>query len=77
MANYRVHFDPNIDDGSGEEFVVDCPMIEVAKIVEDALANYTLFLQERGLMKDCSNYGMILKEDADGEWCEVDDWDEG
>ena len=77
MANYKVHFNPNLDDGGGEEFISECPSIEIANAVKNAIANYTLFLLERGLMSDFGNCGIILKEDAYGEWFEVDDCDEG
>mgnify|MGYP003413896723 CR=1 FL=1 len=73
MANYKVVFHPNIDSSISIEFEKECPSLEIAKSVEDAISDYTLFLHDSQLMQDFSNYAQILVEDEDGDWVEFDD----
>ena len=75
MANYKVVFNPKFESGSTGEFEKECPSIEIAKAVKDAIYDYTLFLHEKYLMLDHTNYGFILVEDENGEWEEYEDDD--
>jgi len=73
MANYKVVFNPNM---GGQQFEKECPTLDIAKAVFDAVADYTLFLHDNGLMPDYSNWGQILIEDDDGDWIGYEEDDE-
>ena len=75
-ANYKVVFNPKFESGSDGEFEKECHSIEVAKAVKDAIADYTLFLHEKYLMPNHSNYAFILAEDENGDWEEYEDDEE-
>lgn len=68
---YRVLFSPDIS--AYNDFSVECQTQQEAEKIEETIANYTLFLQESGLMDDLSNYGLVQKKDNDGDWVEVED----
>lgn len=68
---YRVLFSPDIS--AYNDFSVECQTQQEAEKIEETIANYTLFLQDNGLMDDLSNYGLVQKKDDDGDWVEVED----
>jgi hypothetical protein len=75
MSKFRVCFSPALEVLS-EEFISDTvSSFESAKMIMDAVANYTLLLHRSKLMLDFSNMAEIQQE-VDGEWLECTDFEE-
>lgn len=76
MSKFKVAFYPNIDYQGHKCFEKECSNLIEALAVKNALADYTLFLHEKYLMPDHSNYAYILVKDEDGEWLEYEEPEE-
>lgn len=68
--NYKLSFVPSLETNSGP-IEMRSATLEQAKQELDIIANYTLFLHDKGLMRDYSNTSWIKKL-VDGEWEDVD-----
>ena len=70
---FRLSFSPAMDHRGLQdvEFTRECESYRDALMVKNAIADYTLMLQERGLMTDYSNMA-IIEMMHKGEWVEVD-----
>jgi hypothetical protein len=67
MDKFRVYFSPALEVVS-EDFISDTvSSFESARMILDAVANYTLLLHRSKLMLDFSNMAEIQQE-VDGEW---------
>jgi len=76
MANYKVVFNPKFETGSSGEFEKECASLEIAKATLDTIADFALFLHDKYLMPDHTNYGYILVENEDGDWVEYEEDEE-
>lgn len=68
-------FMPRIEEPDGK-FEQEFDTQEEAEIALNLIADYTLFLHETSLMPDYSNIGMIMKQDSNGNWIEIDEFGE-
>ena len=69
---FRVVFCPAFDFRVSDVFVVTTTSLDEARRMLNAVADYTLFLHDKKLMGDHSNFGGV-EQLVDGEWEEVED----
>ena len=67
--DYRIVFVPEITESG--RFEKKYETHAEAETALEAVADYTLFLHDRGLMGDHSNCGIVERKDGD-EWVEID-----
>ena len=72
MRRYRVCFNPIIFNESTVFYSPEVGRQSIAQSQLDAIANYTLFLHDKDLIPDYSNYGFV-QTFIDGEWVNCDD----
>lgn len=67
---YKVEFYPDMDMNFETSFVQTCETLEQTNLISNTIADYTLFLHSKGLMKDFSN-SVITYQFKHGEWIEI------
>ena len=72
MPRFRACFLPSIETGAKTFITDERSNAEGAKALLDEIANYTLHLQDLGLMSDYSNAGYV-EQFIDGDWEEVEE----
>lgn len=74
MNEFKIIFNPTIEHNISA-FECEFCNYQLAKVVLNTVANYTLYLHDQSLMHDYSNIGLIVQM-VDGEWIEIDEEDE-
>lgn len=68
---YRITFIPAF--GENVEFTQECESLELARLLVETIASYTLMLHKGRLMPDYSNMHMIEMQNNEGYWEEVEE----
>ena len=67
MSEFRILFQPCIGSGKSEFRSDTFGSYELANMIMQNIALYTLYLHDADLMDDYSNYG-IIQQKVNGEW---------
>lgn len=71
MNNFKVSFIPALEVNANDDFCIEnIHSFDLAVMIKNSLADYTLFLHDRSLMIDYSNMA-IIEQNVNGEWIDA------